>query len=486
MKTISPRTQVYILIGSLLVMQLFYGCKKFLDVNENPNNPVNASPELLLPTVEAAVGQLVGNNFQIYGNFWAQYWTQSPSSSQYRTIDQYRIANTAFDRSWSNLYRGALQNAQIIINSQEAGNAHIKGMAYVLKAYTFQLATDAFGDIPLSEAVQGNQITSPRYEKQQVVYDSIFKFIDTGIAMLQSQGSSSPGSQDIIFQSDIGQWISFARTLKLRAYLRLSEIQPELAASGIAALYRDGGTFLQSDASINYSATGGNENPLYNEMLGLGRTQNIVASATAVGAMRANADPRLFKFYEPLAGSDTIAYIQQGTYSSNTDKEVSPPSALVGANANSSVSATSPVKLISLSESYFLQAEAVARGWAPGTVATLFTSGIRSSFESLSIASQADAYISTAPDAQLPGDIEGNIRSIITQKYYAMCGFQGFEAWTEWRRTGYPEFLRPSAASTIGGNRMPLRFLYPNSELTTNQNFPGTQLIYVPVWWDVD
>jgi hypothetical protein len=485
MKTISLKTPAYMLISFLLVTQ-FYSCKKFLDVNENPNNPVNASPELLLPTVEAAVGQLVGNNFQIYGNFWAQYWTQSPSSSQYRTIDQYRIDNTAFDRSWSNLYRGALQNAQLIINSQESGAAHIKGMAYVLKAYTFQLATDAFGDVPLSEAVQGNQITSPRYESQQVVYDSIFKFIDTGIAMLQSQGSSSPGAQDIIFQSDINQWIRFARTLKLRAYMRLSEIRPELAASGIAALYSGGGAFLESDASINYSATGGNENPLYNEMLGLGRTQNIVASATAVDAMRANSDPRLFKFYEPLVGSDTVAYIRQGTYSSNTDKEVSPPSALVGANANSSSSATAPVKLISQPESYFLQAEAVARGWAPGNVATLFVRGIRSSFESLSIGSQADAYISSATDARLPGNTEGNIRTIVTQKYYAMCGFQGFEAWTEWRRTGYPEFLRPSAASTIGGNRMPLRFLYPNSELTTNQNFPGTQLIYVPVWWDVD
>ncbi|RYD72050.1 MAG: SusD/RagB family nutrient-binding outer membrane lipoprotein, partial [Sphingobacteriales bacterium] len=66
----------------------------------------------------------------------------------------------------------------------------------------------------------------------------------------------------------------------------------------------------------------------------------------------------------------------------------------------------------------------------------------------------------------------------------AMAGSQGFEAWTEWRRTGYPEFLAPSAASTIGAGRMPLRFLYPGSEITTNQNFPGTVLIYEPVWWD--
>jgi hypothetical protein len=115
---------------------------------------------------------------------------------------------------------------------------------------------------------------------------------------------------------------------------------------------------------------------------------------------------------------------------------------------------------------------------------TLFRSGITESFRAVGIPNQAAAYIATAPDAQLPGTANGNIATIITQKYYAMNGFQGFEAWTEWRRTGYPIFLVTSAASTLGAGRMPLRFLYPNSEVTTNMNFPGTTPIYEPVWWD--
>ena len=75
------------------------------------------------------------------------------------------------------------------------------------------------------------------------------------------------------------------------------------------------------------------------------------------------------------------------------------------------------------------------------------------------------------------------MKAIITQKYYAMCGFQGFEAWTEWRRTGYPTFFVTSAGSTIAAGEFPLRMLYPNSELTSNLNYPGTVLINVPVWW---
>lgn len=485
MKTNQFKTyQLTVMVLATILTVSFYSCKKFLDVNENPNNPVNASPQLLLPAAEAAVGQLVGNNFQIYGNFWAQYWTQSPSSSQYRTIDQYRVTNTNFDRPWINIYRSSLENLQLIINSNTPNAEHIKGMAFLLKAYTFQLATDAFGDIPLTEALQGNVIASPRYERQQVVYDSIFNYIDRGIILLSVANAVSPASQDLLFQGDAGQWIRFGRTLKLRAYLRLSQVLPATAQQGIAQLYSTTGGFLESDAAINYASTGGNENPLYNETIGLGRTQNIVASTTAVNAFLRNQDPRLYRFYDVLAGADTIASIRQGSYSTNTDKEVSPPSALVGGNAINTASATAPVKLISGAESYFLQAEAVARNWASGNLAALYRFGVQSSFSALGIPDVAPAYLANAPDAVLPGTTAGNIRTIILQKYYAMCGFQGFEAWTEWRRTGYPEFLVTSAASTIGGGRMPLRFLYPNSEITTNQNFPGTTLIYEPVWWD--
>jgi hypothetical protein len=481
-------------LAVLLVIGTFglAGCKKFLDVNVNPNNPVTASPNLLLPTVEAAISQLVGNNYQVYGNIWAEYWTQSPSSSQYRTTEQYNLTNTAFDRPWSITYRNALQNAQTIINSTAPNNELTRGIAYILKAYTFQLTTDAYGDIPLSEALNASQFGSPHYEPQALVYDSIFNYIDLGIASLKVPNATSPGEQDMIFGGDVAQWTAFANTLKLRAYLRLSQVDPAKAQAGVATLYSAGATFLTEDASMTFTTTGGNENPLYNEMVGLGRTQNLVASATAVRAFKRNADPRLPKLYDSIAAqnTDSIAYIPQGSYRSNSNKLVSTPSPLVGANAATATgaqAAVAPVKLISAAESYFLQAEAVARGWggSPAALPTLFNTGITTSFLATGLtATQANQYIATAPDAKLGTALVENIRAIITQKYYAMCGFQGFEAWTEWRRTNYPEFWVPSAASVIGAERRPLRFLYPNSEITSNLNYPGTVPLYEPVWWD--
>jgi len=353
----------YFLKGKQLIIVLltgvlgFSGCNKFLDINQNPNNPDEAEPGLLLPTVEAALGQVVGNQFQVYGGIWSQYWTQNVSASQYTTLEQYNINTTASNTAWRILYRSALNNAQLIINDNETVSAeYYKAIAYILKAYGAQLATDAFGDVPLSEALNAADYGAPHYDPQEVVYDSIFSYIDKGIALAKTEDAVDPGAQDMIFQGDMAKWIAFANTLKLRAYLRLSEVKPDVASSGIQALYDSGAEFLSADAMIEYSTVGGNENPLYNEMAGLGYTQNLVASETAVSRFEYNNDPRLLKLYDPLVeGSDVITDLPQGAYNNPdyTGKLYSTPSPLVGADANDAQSAVAPVKFISAAESYF-------------------------------------------------------------------------------------------------------------------------------------
>jgi hypothetical protein len=471
------------------------GCKKFLDVNNNPNNPDNAAPSLLLPVSQAATGQIIGNFFQVYGNYWAQYWTQNPTSGQYRTYDQYNPTTTSFDRPWNILYRGALINADLITKNPGSGLEYTRGIAHLMKAYTLQVTTDAFGDIPVKEALQPATFSAPHYDAQSVVYDSVFYNIDRGLTLLNATASTAVGAQDLVFQGNVANWKAFANTLKLKAFLRLAYVDAPRAQAGVQALYATNPTFLTVDASIKYLSTGGNENPFYNETVGLSRIQNVVASSTAVSQFDANNDPRVSKFYDLLAtdaAAKTDRSIAQGTYnvSANAGHTVSPPSALTGARANNTASATAPVKLISFTESLFLQAEAVARGWTngTGTLATLYTQGIQASFTAVG-AGDATAYIAAAPAGSAAlvaagADVEARVKAIITQKYFAMCGFQGFEAWTEWRRTGYPTFFVKSAASTIGGVRMPLRMLYPSSESLSNKNYPGLKTIYTPVWFD--
>jgi len=479
-----------VLFAVLVAAVGFSGCKKYLDINNNPNNPDNAAPTLLLPTTQAAISQVIGNAFQVYGNMWAQYWTQSPVASQYKSIDQSAPVATDFDRPWLNLYRVALINSDLIIKSTQADLENVKGIAYLMKAYSFQVATDAFGDVPLSQALQPTVYANPKFDTQQAVYDSIFMYINKAMPLLKAN-SVSPGAQDMIYNGDMTKWVAFANTLELRAYLRLTNIDPTTAKAGIAALYATNPTFLTVDATITYTSTGGNENPFYNEAASptLGKVQNVVASSTVVNAFTKNNDPRLSKFFtlfiDKVSPVDSLESIPQGSYLSYVNKKVSPPSPLVGGQANDPTSATAPVKLLSAAESYFLQAEAVARGWAAGNVTTLYEAGITASFTATG-AGDPTTYINTAPDGLKAltdaVSVKDKVKAIIVQKYYAMCGFQGFEAWNEWRRTGYP-ILGASAATTIDPGQMPLRMLYPNSELTSNLNYPGTIPIYKPVWW---
>lgn len=467
----------------------FAGCKKYLDTNSNPNLSTSASPDLLLPAVQAAIGHVLGNPLQIYGNFWAQFWTQNPKSSQYRSIDQYASTTTDFDRVWRMMYPDALEDIQEILAMTQGKQSlnQYTAIALLMKAYDMQLATDAFGDVPLTQAATPN-ITNPSYTPQQQVYDSIFAYVDRAISLIDVDAEVTPSTDDLIFQGDMEQWLRFANTFKLRAYLRLSGIAPQKAAAGIATLSGSATLFLEQDAQINYSAIGGNQNPLFSEMLGLGRTQNMVASETVTKFMTENNDPRadvFFNRYKNSTGVDSIIGIKQGSYRDPASTRYSLPSYVVGANGQDDRSANAPVKFMSAAESYFLQAEAVARGWlnTGASAQTLFTNGIEASFNAYNVPG-ASTYIASAPAAQWPAGMQEQIRAIIIQKWLAMTGNQGFEAFTEWRRTNYPDFFTSSAASTIGAGRMPERLIYPNSEVTRNANFPGIALIYTKVWWD--
>jgi Starch-binding associating with outer membrane len=472
------------------ILLLSSGCKKFLNVNQDPNHSTTAQSAQLLPTVEASIAEALGDDYYPFGNIWAQYFTQSAVASQYKTIDQYLQLNSDFNPAWTHIYQNALINNQLMISNSTGNNLLVQylGIGYVLKAYTFQLTTDAFGDIPLSQAVEGVDNKNPVYDKQENVYDSIFSLCEQAKALMTNSDPNNPGSADLLFQGDMDTWVAFANTLELRAYLRLTQIDPAKAQAGIEALYANSATFLAQNAQINYSQTGGNQNPFYLKEAALGFTVNLVASQTVISQFVRNNDPRQFALFDTVAGDnvDTIAFLAQGSFFQNTNEICSSPSALTSGNPQDPNSALAPVIFISQSESDFLQAEAVARGWAPGGTATasgLFTAGINASFATDGIPNAAAAYLASAPDAQFPAaGLNNQLQSIITQKYYAMCGSQGFEAWTEWRRTGFPTFFVISGAS--GGRSFPQRFLYPQTELTANTNYPGTVPETTPVWWD--
>src|ERR1035437_3505049 len=82
-------------------------CKKFMNVNTNPNVSQTVTVQTLLPAAELYIGSAVGVDLQIAGSIWAQYWTQTPVASQYVTLEQYAPGQNQFSTPWTNLYQGA-------------------------------------------------------------------------------------------------------------------------------------------------------------------------------------------------------------------------------------------------------------------------------------------------------------------------------------------------------------------------------------------
>jgi len=501
-----------LIIGGIIGISITASsCKKYLDVNKDPNVLRNPTVSVLLPTSEVYIANAMGIDMEINGSIWGQYWTQNPNSSQYRQLEQYQPTADVYDYPWANLYIAGEDLFQLDKLAASQNKKQYMAIDILLRAYLFQVLTDAFGDVPFTEALKGQSedggITSPHYDPQQLIYKGILAYIDRADSLINVNDASTPGTDDLIYGGNMGQWQKFANTLRLRVLMRLSEKDPGTAQAGIAALYASGAAFLGNgdDAQVNFTTTAGSRNPLYTQEVQLGNTQNVVGSRTCIDSMNSNNDYRAYVFYEPLANGLVVG-ITQGNYSQPANPGTySIPSQYVGADANNSVSATAPVKLITGYESLFLQAEAIARGWATGNDDSLFYQGIQASFEDYNsafndvIGLSADAslfvYINgdttttpvTPPGywTQYPvgGSIQNKVRFIITQKWFAMCGNEGFEAWTEWRRTGYPDFFVFSKNSIIG-NVFPRRFIYPNTSLTTNLNFPGVKSVTTKVWWD--
>lgn len=497
-----------------------------MNVNTNPNVSQTATVQTLLPAAQLEVAYSLGSDMEVNGSIWGEYWTQSPSASQYRSLEQYAPTQDYFSGAWANLYSAANNLFQLTKLADSQKKKQYVAIAYIMKAYTYQLITDAYGDVPYKQATKGqvadSSILNPKYDSQRVIYSGILANIDSGLALINPNDAVLPGSDDLIFGGNMDKWKKFGFTLKLRILLRMSSVDPAMAQAGITALYATPGFELignGDDAKISFGSTAGSKNPLYAEESSatLAGAQNLVGSSTCIDSMNNNNDPRAFVFYEAVANG--VVGLRQGNYDAVvTPGSISYPNTYVGGDASNSASANAPVHFLTSWESFFLQAEVAARGWASaGQDSSLFYAGIQASFNypfyntplmdpnvDVNLALNQDAngvdtltpyqeYMTGYGGLATPGywtvyptggTVQQKLRFIITQKWFAMCGNQGFEAWCEQRRTGYPDFLVVSKNSLIG-QQLPKRFLYPTSESTTNANYPGTATISTKMWWDL-
>ncbi|MFA8435165.1 MAG: SusD/RagB family nutrient-binding outer membrane lipoprotein [Marinifilaceae bacterium] len=491
------------ILGLAMVTSL-WGCEEdFLDVNTDPNNPPAevGTPELIFPAAVASSAARIGGEYAVLGGMWSQFWTQSNAANQYKAVDQYNITSSSYNGSFLEVFSGALNDYTFVINkAEEDENWIFYLMGTVMKAYTYQVMVDLYDQLPYDEAFMGDANLTPAYNDGKYIYGKLIESIDLALSKdFDAATNSVPGKTDFLFEGDATKWKQFANTLKLKMYLRMINAAPAEAKAGVESVFANGIGFLGEDAAMTqFEDAPDKSNPFYEyNFRKLNVATNLRASNTLMSYLLSHGDPRLDAIYTAGSGGQFALY--QGQFNASST-EIDPDQPSVARQ-----SPLEPVRFISGAESYFMQAEAVARYGVAGDAKAMYDAGVTAAFGQFAFDTQYDAYdldatdfIAAGGDYEFPsaGSLEEKIEAIITQKWISCVGSHSLEAFFETNRTGYPKTsaVPGSDPSYVAGQltyslegvtsgKFPKRLVFPDIEINRNPNTPTKVAVTETVWW---
>lgn len=490
----------------------------FLDVNTTPNNSLTAPPSVLLTSSIITTGFSNGNEINRISSLLVQHvaGTANQASGQ----DVYNIRG-GLDNQWQfEQYAGVLENTNTLITVANAATSPAySGIAKLLKAYNFAMVTDLWGDIPYSEALQGLAKLQPRFDRQEDIYkgsadvQSLDALVKEGLAEIDQQSTLVPSAiDDPVYRGDLAKWKRMGNTLRLKLANTISRKEPALAKAIIDEVIR-GNNFIASntdDFQVPFGGTVGNRNPIY-DFNGVNvtgsvagqRELDITLSQRLLDSMRTKNDPRLPIYFNTVpastAGSTTTPL---GVfYGYQNGNNIAAPTAKANRSKYNVYftgnAGEAPIRLLTNFQRLFIMAEsALMLGTSTGgsTVEGLYQAAIRASMSKAGISEAAiETYFANNPSvvnlspATDDATKQKTLNKIITQKWIAWVG-NGYEAYNDYRRTGYPRLALVLNAQGDDPTKIPKRFVYPASESSGNaanapNPVPGT---IESVWWDVD
>jgi hypothetical protein len=470
-------------------------CKDFFDVNEDPNNPTDAPVELILPAAQASVAYTVGGSYHNLGGFWAQYYTQSPDAGQYEEIDEYNISPDFFDREWTEIYAGGLNDlAEVKAKADAEGNTSYSLIATLLKTYSMQMLVDMYGQIPYSTALQGDDGTfNPTFEDAEIVYPGLIAEIDQAMAAYEASNNAdnNPSADDLFYGGDMNQWTRFANSLKLKMYMRMVHTSKANPTEVMNLVNAD--EFITIDAAYTDWGTQINKyNPYYEVQVDRLGGVNQAASNSIIKYLEDNGDPRLPVYFN--MGGSTWTAKEQGDFA-NRDIPFSDL-------AQPNITATYPVYLMTVAEVNLLKAEAEVRYNGGANAKAAYDNAVMANFDMHNLgAAAANPLIESGGVYEFPdgGTDAEKIEAIMMQKWVCMVNTQNVEAWIEINRNHIPAYssnaagtpgavgeLTISYASTLPAGQTPKRLLIPDVEVSRNSNAPAqpAQGHAAKVWWD--
>ena len=524
--------QISWLTGLLTISLLALpGCDQgFEELNVNPNaytEPVigNLFTTSLIRTAGTGTPDRNRTNIKYFGGVM-QYMA---SLGVNWSGDKY-VENGQFGDFFETVYAVHIKELQqvIAVTEKDPELVNQNAIANIWRIYALHRVTDAYGDVPYSEAGKGyiDKITKPKYDKQSEIYPAMLAGLEKAVAGL-NPAKPSYGTSDVIYQGNVVKWKTFAYSLMLRLGMRLTKRDPAAAETWVKKAIAGGVMTANADvAKLNHVA--GNGNTQYWDAFELKRESLPESNAgkgpvklakTLVDMLQARNDPRL-PFYATLwegnilkiqaekLPTTTNPKLQRGLpngYDAGTIKQVIPGwsnDMLVEysePNTGTVASLNAPTMLLSYEEVEFLLAEAALRGWETKFSAEdHYRKAITASMQSTTFfpgnvviaPATTEAYLTA--QALNGSTFEAKMEQIHTQFYLAhFMWYDNFEAWSNWRRTGYPKLTPTNYPGNFTGGNYLVRLRYPLSETTLNkENYEaavanqGPDLYTTPVWWD--
>ena len=467
----------YISIFSVLLLMLFaFSCSDEImdEIDTDPNNPTDVPISMLMSGCTVATPYWVtGTTLAWYSSIFVEQTTGA--HGQMRDADRRANINSQLsENSWAfQIYPRLLPDLKLIITKgSEGGSEEGKwidvGIAKILQAYTFLASTDTWGRIPYTEAILGAENRKPAFDSQESIYAAMLDQLDEAIADLLKENISTTTGEDFIYGGDPDAWIMAAYSLKARFANRLSN--RDAAGSAADALAAAANGFVSSDDDFsfdNWADDLGHENTWYQEE---NERRHHAISVTFYDILDGLNDPRIPLFITQVNGE----YIPAPNGTSEEDQA----GTLYSRMSDNVIFATAPLPIMTYAELKFIEAECHLRKASPDAAAALvaYEEGLDAALVQAGVdQTSMDAY--KAQPEVFPTDAANlTTEMIYAQKYIHLWPYGAVEAFSEWRRTGYPTLTNPFET--------PRRFPYPQNEISGNaENVPDVTA-YNGVWWD--
>ena len=470
--------------------------KGFEEMNVNPAKApqINVANKFASAVLKTSGGRY--ENWRaslIYQSVMIQHFS---STAGYWSGDRY-FRNDGYATSlWDQYYPNAVKEiedikAQLIL---EENTGSEMGMTRILRVYIYSRLTDLHGDIPYSEAGQGytNGILKPKYDTQESIYMDFLKELEEAVAQIGA--STTMGKGDLVFQGDTAKWKAWGNSLMLRFAMRLSKIDEETSKDW--AVKAIGAGTMTSNAHIAMiKHTDGPEGINKN---GHGEVfdadGNPRMSETFVDWLKDDDDPRLPILASRRSDKSTEIADLIGMPNGSTGATVADTSIYAEPNRKVITGRDVPMVLQTYAEVEFMKAEAVQRGYTIGSASTHYEAGVKAAMQMLSgiypnAAAISDAEVATYLAAK-PYDATKGLQ-MIGEQYWAATLLNEYEAFSNWRRTGFPVLTPTNDPGNVTGGTIPRRLIYPTGESSTNAaNYAeavarqGANNFTTRVWWD--